>query len=309
MFRERVLDILEANVNTYVSTKVLVEALQRDRNQIWKAIERLRDEGYAIVSRPKKGYRLTLEQGISEKRLIELLKEEFQVIYFDSMSSSNDYAKETVFSQEKVIIVANEQVQARGQRDKTFYTEKNKGLYFTLVYHEEIDSLKMNEIPLLTSMALQKVLHNNLDRDCEIKWVNDLYYQNRKVAGILCESMVDHSSTKITKWIIGIGINLGDIEFSKHLHSLATSLKCEYDATKLLHLLVLEIDQMIRKSFCQYIVEYEQKSSVIGKQVKIDKSTHEYEGYVLGISKEGFLIIELANKQKEYLKSGSIRVI
>lgn len=308
MFKDQVFEILESNINTFVSTKSLVEGLKRDRNQIWKAIERLRDEGYRIVSQPKKGYRL-IEQGINETKLIELLKEEFQLVYFDTMNSSNDYAKENSFNSKKVVIVANEQVNARGQRNKAFTTVKNKGLYFTMLYQEELEIDKIKEVPLLTSMAIQKVIQQHLGHKCEIKWINDLYYQNRKVAGILCESSIEPKVNKINKWMIGVGINLGDIEFSNELKDIATSLHCDYDATILLYLLIKEIDDMCKESFAEHRENYERKSLLIGNRVKIDKGTHEYEGYASGISKEGQLIIELNSNEIEYLNEGSVRLL
>ncbi len=122
----------------------------------------------------------------------------------ETVSSTNDLAKEAAREGRSVLIAACQQTAGRGRRGRSFFSPAGSGLYFSLAFPWEREESPV----LLTTMAAvasAQVLEERLDLKIGIKWVNDLYYEKRKVAGILTEAV---SREKTSYMVLGIGINL-----------------------------------------------------------------------------------------------------
>lgn len=128
---------------------------------------------------------------------IELLEE---------VSSTNDVAKELLkeHPNDFILVATNKQTAGRGRQGKSFYSELAHGLYFTLGFQPK--NLQIEEIPfytILAAAALVEVLEQYVKHPLAIKWVNDIFYQGRKISGILSE-MTTADEIGI---VVGIGIN------------------------------------------------------------------------------------------------------
>lgn len=124
---------------------------------------------------------------------------------FESIDSTNDQA---VFQIEfknlnsDKIIIARQQTNGHGSNGHRFISDSNVGLYFTYVHFYN----KITELSFITQKAavsVYDVFYNIFNIDLSIKWVNDLYLNNKKIAGILCKNLIKYNAV-----IVGIGINL-----------------------------------------------------------------------------------------------------
>lgn len=133
------------------------------------------------------------------------------VIFFDSLPSTNDYAKEKLSENDlgdSFVVVTGSQTQGKGRRGNQWYSEEGKDLTFTLAMREL--SLPVEERFLITqvvSISIIDALQPYVSRgNFQIKWPNDIYFLGKKIGGILIENVIQGGMIEST--IIGIGINL-----------------------------------------------------------------------------------------------------
>ena len=128
-------------------------------------------------------------------------------IKFDELSSTNDYLRRKLDAEEYDVIIAKKQTNGRGKRGRVWISNEGSALFsFTVEYKEEI----LNRITIFSSyivyMVLKTFLNESNNDRLKVKWPNDIYYENKKICGILCEKVRNNI-------IIGIGININNTDF------------------------------------------------------------------------------------------------
>jgi len=155
--------------------------------------------------------------------------------YIESLHSTNDYMKEIVSKNivnEGFSVFSDFQSGGRGQLHNVWHSAPSKNILFSfVVYPKKIsisDIFVLNKwISIAIVEGLQKILHqNNVSGQLNIKWPNDIFLNHKKLGGILIENSI--SSNGIEQSIIGIGLNINEIDFPEKL-SLATSLRKEFN--------------------------------------------------------------------------------
>ncbi|MDO5564365.1 MAG: biotin--[acetyl-CoA-carboxylase] ligase [Eubacteriales bacterium] len=133
-----------------------------------------------------------------------------KIIKLEQITSTNDYSKQLIKSSEiseDFIVISKEQSMGRGSNNKSFYSPKNTGLYFSISILNNntisIKNININTITPKVSVAIYRSVYNLFNIKLQIKYINDLYLQNKKICGILTET-IDYPNSLI----IGIGINL-----------------------------------------------------------------------------------------------------
>jgi BirA family biotin operon repressor/biotin-[acetyl-CoA-carboxylase] ligase len=135
------------------------------------------------------------------------------IIRLDKVESTNNFAKEIINSKiidDWTVIVANEQTNGRGQRDNNWISNPNENLTFSVIISPSIKVDKQFYISKIISLALLNFVSKYTEK-ASIKWPNDIYIDNKKIAGILIENVIQ--ANKINKSIIGIGININQTIF------------------------------------------------------------------------------------------------
>ena len=221
-------------------------------------------------------------------------------LYFDSLPSTNTYAKENISALSlPSLIIANEQTAGRGRRGNSFFSPKDTGLYMSLVFEEKGNS------DLLTPTAAVAVCEALIDMgiDPKIKWVNDIFLSGKKVCGILAERYIANKKSYI---ILGIGINISTCIFPDELKS-AGSINIECDKEKLAEDISARILGYVEKSNADDIIlKYRSRLFVIGKEVGYLKNNVEYKGVVKDINSQCNLVITLPDGNEDILSSGEI---
>jgi len=139
------------------------------------------------------------------------------IIHLDSVPSTNSYVSELLKKeklQEGTIILTDYQSAGKGIGKNAWESEKGKNLLFSIVLYP--DFLKVSQqfmISKFVALAIQKYLAFK-SRHISIKWPNDIYYTDKKIAGILIENSI--TGVKINHSIIGIGININQTEFTSN---------------------------------------------------------------------------------------------
>lgn len=136
-------------------------------------------------------------------------------IYFvEETPSTNTLLKELSASQklkEGTIIAARHQTAGRGQKGNQWEAEKDKNLTFSMIIYPEMIAIE-NQFILseIVSLAIKKTLDKYTSR-ISIKWPNDIYWEDKKICGILIENSLSHEG--IEKCIVGIGLNINQEHF------------------------------------------------------------------------------------------------
>lgn len=129
----------------------------------------------------------------------------FQFEKLDTVSSTNDYLacelEKGLITKDKILI-AREQSSGHGAKGKDFISKKDVGIYFSFLHlYEDIDELKF--ITQKAAVAVYQTFKQIFNIELKIKWINDLYFNDKKICGILCKNIIKDKAC-----IIGIGIDL-----------------------------------------------------------------------------------------------------
>lgn len=219
MLKDDILRELEQNRGKAISGQDMADKFKVSRNAVWKAINSLKNAGYNIESHRTLGYYIPNNSDvISEEGIRNFLPEELKninIITYDSLDSTNNEAKRLLANDENVapcLIISDGQTRGRGRGGKSFLSEKGKGIYMSLIFSKELSQDEADIITIYAAVAVKRVIERYIRDEVGLKWVNDIFYKNKKVAGILTEAISDLESKMISTVIIGIGINIKEFD-------------------------------------------------------------------------------------------------
>jgi len=140
---------------------------------------------------------------------------DFRIIHNERLGSTNDYALERIAKGEAVegdVIWTDEQTQGRGHGTSHWESEKGKNLTFSIIFSPRfIEPSKQFVITQMISLAIVRLLEKHLKKRVTIKWPNDIYVENGKIAGILIQNIL--SGNTIDYSVVGIGLNVNQEHF------------------------------------------------------------------------------------------------
>ena len=209
MLKDDILRELEQNRGKAISGQEMADKFNVSRNAIWKAINSLKNSGYNIESHRTLGYYIPNDSDvISEEGIRNFLPEELKdinIITYDILDSTNNEAKRLLANDENVapcLIISDGQTNGRGRGKKSFLSEKGKGIYMSFVFSKEFSQDKSELITIFAAVAVKRVIERYIKDEVGLKWVNDIFYKGKKVAGILTEAISDLESKTISTVIV-----------------------------------------------------------------------------------------------------------
>ena len=147
------------------------------------------------------------------------------VLTFDTLDSTNTEAMKhaRLGDDEGLCVIAYQQTAGRGRHGRTWVSEKNAGLYFSIVLRPKLETRFLPLITLMTGVAVHDTLQEyGLKPD--IKWVNDILVNEKKIGGILAEAAETPNGLAV---VVGIGINIRSWNFPDEIDDIATSVEAE----------------------------------------------------------------------------------
>lgn len=319
--KDSVLQALQKNRGQYLSGEELSTSLDVSRTSVWKAIKTLRGEGHHIEAVTNKGYmliadnRLITESGVREG--LSAANKEVPVYVYDSIDSTNLQARRLMMegAHEGLVVIARQQTAGRGRLGRGFYSPR-EGIYLSVVIRPDFDLSKSVLITSAAAVAVCEAIEAVAGKEARIKWVNDVYVNDRKVCGILTEGITDFETGRIEYLIIGIGLNTDVSNFPEDLRKIAGAVEGDYSASELAGAIASRtLDYACDIEARTFIEPYRKRNIVIGKDVTVYKGRYkvspedELEGLaakVLDIDDDGRLIVEYADGSRDTLSSGEI---
>lgn len=144
---------------------------------------------------------------------------------FEVLESTQKKAKSLKSPLDGTVIIAENQTDGVGTHDRKWYTGSAKNIAMSFVLLPECNIQKLQNITVVLAKCLADAVNEICDIQLEIKEPNDLYYKEKKVAGILTETVCKGETVK--KLYVGVGVNVNQESFPGNLGEIATSLKIE----------------------------------------------------------------------------------
>jgi BirA family biotin operon repressor/biotin-[acetyl-CoA-carboxylase] ligase len=234
------------------------------------------------------------------------------IFIYNSIDSTNTQAK--LYAEntpgDVAVFISEEQTAGRGRLGKSFISNSKKGLYLSLLINNEYKASEAVNLTTYMAVIASSLIEELSGLEVKIKWVNDLYVNDKKLSGILTEGKINPNGT-LDYAIIGIGINLYSQEYPEEIKSIATDIETECGksvnindiAGKLINDFLNNIDLLGSKKI---VKAYKARSFLTGKRVTVIKPTEQYNATVLGISDDCALKVQKEDGLVELLTTGEV---
>ncbi len=230
---------------------------------------------------------------------------DMELHYFDTLPSTSKTA--AVAAAEGAghlyTVVAATQSAGRGRLQRSFHSPRG-GLYFSTVLRTSLTPAAYGAITPYAALAVHRAILRVCGVRTEIKWVNDLLLDGKKLCGILAESGVDRMGAPYV--ILGIGINTGSEALPAELRDIACSLPFE-DKDCLLHAVLAELSDVEHAlQVGSWLAEYRAASAVLGREITVIKNDERRLAYAEDILPSGALLVRYSDTEREALCVGEI---
>lgn len=304
--QKSVIDMLFENKDNFYSGKKMARTLGISSVAIWKRVRNLLKEGYEIDAVRKLGYKLSEHpthlwpSGYQIKKMKWLPSTlAFQTKVDSTMDVTRNYYK----NGDRVIVLAREQTSGRGRHGRKWISSSDAGIYMSVAVKPNL--LLIRSLPLINiaaSVAVHKLLNEKYNINTKIKWPNDIYYNAKKLCGILIESETEGS--RITYIAVGIGLDLKENGSYASLSENNTYINPMELVCSLIDELDTQLDNITNNS--NFLISYwKLHNNTIGRKIMINDFGTTTSGYAKDIDKSGCLLIEDAGVEKKII-SGDI---
>ena len=320
MVRDDVLRTLEEHRGEQISGGTLARELGVSRTAIWKAVSSLREMGFPITSAAGGGYCLDessdalSEAGISMNLTTQYAAQHLCVL--STVDSTNNYLKQRAADlPHGYAVVADCQTAGRGRLGRSFVSPSGSGIYISLLLRPNIPLERMHLMTVGAAIAACEAIQETAGLTPDIKWVNDLYYHEKKVCGILTEAVTDFESGNIEFAVVGIGLNLYEQSggFPEDLKGIAGALYPDQEAAvnvdrnrlaaSIINHLLKETEEL------RLPEEYIEHNMVPGRKIEIRNGKDIRKAEALEICPDGRLKVKEKDGTVSLLSYGEVSIL
>lgn len=221
----------------------------------------------------------------------------FDIKIFGSVTSTNDFAKQLIDTNNfchGTTIIANSQTKGRGRFSKTFYSPANTGIYFSTILEIPLKIQDIYLITIISAISVCNTISKLYKLNPKIKWINDIYLNNKKICGILVENISNHTNFVSKAVIVGIGINVSTNVFPKEIENKAASIMSnDISRNLVISEIMNNLFNLLKNVYDKKIIdEYKKLSCVLGKEISYIKNGKKFFAKAVDINKYGNLIIK-----------------
>lgn len=319
--KDKVLLLLK-NRENYMSGEEMSQEIGVSRAAVHTAVKKLRLEGYEIASVTNRGYRLenSVDQ-LSVGEIASYLNEgrEKDILCYDVIDSTNTKAKELAQqgAKEGTVVIANSQTAGRGRLGRNFQSDRDKGIYMSMLLRPKCEISQISEITAWVAVCVSRAITRACGKQAGIKWVNDVVMNGKKICGILTEMAMESESGFIQHVVVGIGINVHNKEedFPEEIRKIASSVDVESgvrgNRAKLAAYIIEELDIMYAhfpNEKDEYISYYRKNCVNLGREVRVLRRGEERTGRAEEITEDFRLNVSYENGEHEMVSSGEVSV-
>ncbi len=235
-----------------------------------------------------------------------------------TVGSTNDYAK--ALAQQGApagtVVLAEQQTAGRGRMGRSFQSPMGQGIYLSCLLRPRCAAGELMDLTCLVAVAVCDAMESVLGFRPGIKWINDLVWDKRKLAGILTEMSLAPGSGAVRYCVVGIGINCSQKreDFSPELQDMAISLETilgrAIDRERLVAGLLRELEKLENltpEGRKVAIGRYRRDCVTIGKAVRVIGAGESRPGVALDVDETGALVVDFGGSV-ERVQSGEVSV-
>jgi len=241
-----------------------------------------------------------------------------QILRFDSLPSTNDeVARQAALgADEGLCVIAAEQTAGRGRFERAWVSPKNTGLYLSILLRPALDQRSWPLTTFVAALAVSDALLQCCNLETDIKWPNDILANDRKLCGILAETVEASAGRAV---VVGIGINVKKDSFPVELKSVATAVETETGQ-------VLETDNLLEPLLEAFDKHYQKLQQAGGnedivsevaarssyaqnKRIRVNDAGGSLVGITRGLESDGSLRVETDDGKVKTIWAGDVTVV
>ena len=313
------LDLL--NKNAFVSGQQIADTLGVSRNAVWKAVEKIRREGYTIEAVTGMGYRLiNNDDAFGEISIQSFLKTKWlgrDLIFFEETGSTNDEVKKRAEKEAKegLLIVADRQIKGKGRKGKTWDTFGGANIAMSCLLRPGFSPDIAPMLTIVMAVSAMQGIEEVTGISAGIKWPNDIVINGKKCVGILTEMSAEPDYIHYV--VTGTGINVNTESFPDEIRDMATSLYLEggkkYSRSKLTASIINAFEEnyeLFKKTgdLKEFKNLYNEHCVNSGQKVCVMDPKGNYEALAKGINDRGELLVMTDDKEEIAVYAGEVSV-
>jgi len=235
--------------------------------------------------------------------------------YYTRLDSTNTKAWELIYKKtnDGTVVITDNQTAGRGRQANKWISINDKSLTFSIVLYPKASPNQINLYSLIAGLAITDCLIE-YDIPAQLKWPNDILFNNKKIGGILCESKI--SGGAIKSLVCGIGLNVNETieKLPEKLRKIATSLMIERGEQYSKEILLAKIINYLEKRINQiddldlHFMDWENRCVHINKTISFFDGINYFQGTFKGLSSTGQATITIDDRDFKF-DSGEISQI
>jgi len=280
--------------------------------------------GIDIIALNAKGYRLNtslelldhqvIMQALSVNALAVLQRLELH----DQIDSTSRYLSHLAHTHPEeggVFCIAEQQTEGRGRRGRPWISPFARNIYMSLLWRFDEGPASLSGLSLVIGVAVIRALKQQGIEEVGLKWPNDIYWQHKKLGGILLE--VSGESTGPCSAVIGVGLNVDmSIDEAEAIDQEWTDVRriigktAQFSRTQLVASMMNTIVEVTanytQTRFTEYIAEWRQYDCMQGRKVDVFIGNKTVTGVVQGIGDDGLLLLQTESGTIQRYASGEV---
>ena len=306
----------------YVPGEWLSAQLGVTRDGVRKAVEELRQAGWAVESAQGRGYRLVApENAVWPSRIRARLRTSWagrRIDYFDQTGSTNQIARELGAQSPELaphgtLVVADEQTAGRGRMDRTWQSRPGASALMSLLLRPRaLPPAEATNIVLIAALAVCDACRS-FGADALIKWPNDIVCGGKKLCGMLLDMSADMDVVRFA--VVGVGLNISDCPRSPEL----THAGCLEEAagrkldraeviTRFLEAFERYYDLWVQSGPPAILAPYAARCVTLGSRVRVAGLNDAFEGEALRVTPDGSLAVRTDDGLETIVRAGDVSV-
>jgi len=245
--------------------------------------------------------------------LVDLLPKDIECHFFDSIESTNLFLTNRPFTNKVQLCVTREQTQGKGQYGRHWRSQRDSSILFS-IRRNFPQECNLNGLSLIVGLAIVKVLEQEcLVEGFKIKWPNDIFFESKKLAGVLLENQMQSKNQSV---VIGVGINYAldqsmifEIPWTDLTKITKTLPDIKLLTAEIINNILVMSEHFSSFGFDDFRLDWKRYDMLQGKKVKCTDLKDSFEGKVGGVTSQGALKIYTKNGVKALYSSRHIEYI
>lgn len=235
--------------------------------------------------------------------------------WFDTIDSTNTAAKQMARegAPHGTVLVAGHQSAGRGRMGRSFSSEAGMGVYLSVILRPACKPEQLMHLTCAAGVAMCQAVENCCSIRPQLKWINDLVANNRKLGGILTELSVNPATGMVDFAVVGIGINCAqdETDFPTEIQQIATSLKLltgkDISVSQLAAHMIRSLYEMPWDAKVVMDI-YRRNCITLGQPVQLHRADMVQEATALDVDDQGALLVQLPDGSRQWVQSGEAHV-